>query len=114
MNTLELFKYLGLDDLFTTLAALGMILAGVSIVTTVNRGNWIVHNLYQLSYMSLAFALGWCAIYGVMQNWAPWPPMIAVLGAIDFLMMARLASHHLLMGATLPRYPFNRPAAGAR
>jgi hypothetical protein len=41
------------------------------------------------SLAGVALSFLWCLSYGTSMNWEPWPPMVAIVIAIDFNLLMR-------------------------
>lgn len=57
----------------------------------------------------LTYALLWCLSYLYAKNWQPWPPSLAIIAAVDFMLLtralaikSRIRRHGVKMGS--PRF----------
>ena len=54
--------------------------------------HWTVRWAYRCGMFWLVVFMLWSAEYGYRRSWQPWPPIVGMIGALDFVMLIRAGS----------------------
>lgn len=85
----HLLDFVTANGAFVILSWAGMLLCGIAAVSTVDKHCIVPHWLYQLSFIFIAFALGWGTAYGDDRAWTAWPPHLVLVIALDVFLVLR-------------------------
>lgn len=55
-----------------------------------NRDRWLIRYGRRVMYPLLALAFLWALDYSHVKGWMPWPPNVAIIVAIDFIIAMRI------------------------
>jgi hypothetical protein len=99
---------------FTLLVIAGVVLA-VFVVSLTNYeaedgdDPAVIRFMHRLALGALTYSLLWCLSYSFSKNWQPWPPSLAVISAVDLMLLiraiaikSRIRRHGVKMGS--PRF----------
>jgi hypothetical protein len=93
----RLLESIDLVPYFTGLALAGVFLALIAMQMSWNeaiqRGvdTPVTMNLRRASFVAVALSLLWSLSYAETTGWQPWPPALAMVGALDFYFAVLIA-----------------------
>lgn len=94
MTEVEIYlSALNLKPLFVLLVLLGMALCVLDAIITIYRENTLTFLPYRGAFVLICLSLAWDFTYIDNNGWKPWPPLIGVLFALDFLLLMILLRH---------------------
>lgn len=87
LQTFDLMPY------FKLATFIGMVLCALDGIITVYRDRTRTFYPYRIGYILVCCALAWCFVFSENQGWQPWPPLVALIAALDFLLLMLLMRH---------------------
>lgn len=76
--------------LFPFAVIAGIVFCVVGMHVTMCEENRVATTAYRAGYALTGLALAWSFGYGHAHGWDPWPPHLALVAALDYLLALRL------------------------